>query len=89
MKAGTAFGVESGTDVVLSFENATGGSGNDIIVGTDWNNELIGNGGNDWLTGGAGLDSLVRVAVEATLCSAVLASTRHRMRPPLQGLWST
>ena len=38
LKAGTAFGVESGTDVVLSFENATGGSGNDIIVGNDWNN---------------------------------------------------
>lgn len=40
-------------------ENATGGAGNDTIVGNDAANRLQGGGGNDTLNGGAGLDTAV------------------------------
>ena len=39
-------------------ENATGGSGNDILIGNDANNLLMGGVGNDTLSGGAGNDTL-------------------------------
>lgn len=39
-------------------ENATGGSGNDILIGNAANNILRGNAGNDTLMGGAGNDTL-------------------------------
>ena len=51
-----------------TFENATGGAGDDILIGNartnrlignGGNNVLIGNGGNDSLTGGSGRDILV------------------------------
>ena len=40
-------------------ENATGGSGNDTIVGNAADNVIIGSGGDDSLTGGAGNDTFV------------------------------
>lgn len=40
-------------------ENATGGSGNDVLIGNDVNNQLTGGGGNDSLDGGAGVDTAV------------------------------
>lgn len=40
-------------------ENATGGGGNDTIVGNDAANRLQGGGGNDTLNGGGGLDTAV------------------------------
>lgn len=39
-------------------ENATGGSGNDILVGNDVDNTLVGGLGNDTLAGGLGNDTL-------------------------------
>lgn len=39
-------------------ENATGGSGNDVILGNSANNLLTGNGGNDMLSGRSGNDFL-------------------------------
>ena len=39
-------------------ENATGGSGNDVILGNSASNVLIGNGGNDVLMGRGGNDTL-------------------------------
>ncbi|WP_306005712.1 M10 family metallopeptidase C-terminal domain-containing protein [Aquicoccus porphyridii] len=39
-------------------ENATGGSGNDMLIGNGADNELIGNDGDDMLAGGAGDDTL-------------------------------
>ena len=39
-----------------SFENATAGSGDDVIVGNDTGNTLIGGLGNDTITGGGGND---------------------------------
>ena len=41
-----------------AFENVTGGSGNDILIGNTLNNILIGGDGNDVLTGGDGTDVL-------------------------------
>lgn len=40
-------------------ENATGGGGNDTIVGNDAANRLQGGAGNDTLDGGTGLDSAI------------------------------
>jgi hypothetical protein len=40
-------------------ENATGGGGNDTLIGNGAANRLIGNGGNDRLVGAAGNDNLV------------------------------
>lgn len=39
-------------------ENASGGSGRDLLVGNDANNTLLGNGGHDDLYGASGADSL-------------------------------
>jgi Ca2+-binding RTX toxin-like protein len=41
-----------------TFENATGGSGNDILTGNTLNNVLVGGSGNDTLNGARGNDSL-------------------------------
>jgi serralysin len=51
-------------------ENATGGSGNDVLVGNAANNVLIGNGGNDSLSGGSGNDT----ASYATTAAGVTVS---------------
>ena len=42
----------------INFENATGGAGHDILIGSDVDNVLVGNGGDDVLTGLAGDDTL-------------------------------
>jgi len=56
------------TGGVSGFVNVTGGSGNDILIGTaaantlvggNGNNILLGGGGNDTLTGGTGADILI------------------------------
>lgn len=43
-------------DQILNFENAIGGSGNDLITGNDGTNRLTGGLGNDTLNGGDGFD---------------------------------
>ena len=53
--------------VNASIENATGGSGDDLIIGNEQANKLIGNGGNDSLFGGAGSDTLFGGAGTDTL----------------------
>jgi hypothetical protein len=55
-----AAGVQGGFTIAngVVIENATSGSGNDILVGNDANNVLTGNGGNDLLIGGNGHDTL-------------------------------
>lgn len=45
-----------------SFENASGGSGNDTLLGNSLNNSLTGNDGNDILVGNAGNDTLFGLA---------------------------
>ena len=42
----------------VTIENATGGSGNDIIIGNDADNILIGGDGDDIIYGGRGQDTL-------------------------------
>ncbi len=65
----------------VDIENATGGSGNDIITGNDLANVLLGNGGNDTINGaggndtingGAGVDILIGGAGDDTIYFDVL-----------------
>jgi Ca2+-binding RTX toxin-like protein len=51
-------GVATGTAGVSNIQNADGGSGNDILVGTAGPNVLNGNGGRDLIIGGGGSDAL-------------------------------
>ena len=48
----------SGTASIAGFENASGGPGNDSLVGTAGVNRLAGDSGNDWILGGPGNDML-------------------------------
>jgi Ca2+-binding RTX toxin-like protein len=51
-------GAASGFAAIAGIEDATGGSGNDTLVGSAEANNLVGSAGNDTLTGGGGADSL-------------------------------
>jgi Ca2+-binding RTX toxin-like protein len=55
---GHATGAQIGTDALLSFENAIGGSGNDTITGDNLANVLSGGAGNDTISGLRGNDTL-------------------------------
>jgi Ca2+-binding RTX toxin-like protein len=57
LSAGLATG--AGKDSLVAIENATGGSGNDVITGNDAANILDGRTGDDTLIGGAGDDTLI------------------------------
>lgn len=58
LAAGTASGMQTGTDALISIENARGGSGADSITGNDVANSLVGGLGDDTLDGGVGNDTL-------------------------------
>jgi Ca2+-binding RTX toxin-like protein len=58
LAANAANGTDTGGDIVFGFENAFGGSGNDIIYGTAAKNAIIGATGNDFLAGFGGNDTL-------------------------------
>lgn len=58
LNAGSANGVEIGTDTLIAIENVSGGSGDDIIDGDDADNRLLENAGVDTLNGGDGDDFL-------------------------------
>jgi Ca2+-binding RTX toxin-like protein len=61
VKLATAFADDGGAgenDTLRLFENATGGSGDDTIGGTDDANVLLGNGGADTITDLAGADNV-------------------------------
>lgn len=49
---------DQGGETGVIIENATGGDGDDTLVGNGVGNQLSGQGGNDFLTGGAGKDFL-------------------------------
>ena len=60
LAVGYAEGQDIGTDVLINIQNATGGQGDDIIIGNDdpGGNVLSGGaGGNDILIGGLGADT--------------------------------
>ncbi|MFB6451689.1 matrixin family metalloprotease [Bradyrhizobium tunisiense] len=57
-------------DVRSYIDNATGGSGNDTIIGNAIANTLNGGGGNDTITGGAGNDTIIGGAgTDTAMCS--------------------
>jgi len=47
-----------GIDTLVSVENATGSSGNDLLIGSSADNELAGSAGDDFLSGLVGFDDL-------------------------------
>ncbi len=55
----------SGGETGVIIENATGGSGNDVLTGNAVANELRGNAGDDTIDGGAGVDTAVYSGVFA------------------------
>ena len=55
--AGSSTGAAD-TDALSSIENATGGGGQDVLIGDAGANALVGNGGDDTLTGFEGNDTL-------------------------------
>ena len=55
---GSATGGQIGTDILLSIENAIGGSGNDAITGDNLANVVRGGAGNDTISGLRGDDNL-------------------------------
>ena len=59
LAAGTATGTDIGNDVLISIEEAYGGSGNDTISGDDGRNILSGGPGDDVLSGAGGFDLLI------------------------------
>lgn len=59
LTAETGSGTEAGTDSIIGFTHATGGSGDDDITGTNADNTLVGGFGEDVLTGGDGDDVLI------------------------------
>ena len=54
LSVGRADGSEIGTDALINIENATGGSGDDTILGNEIKNVLKGNGGIDHIWGEGG-----------------------------------
>lgn len=56
LATGTASGSQIGTDQIVGFEAAIGGTGNDTMTGDDGDNLLIGGAGDDRLTAGRGSD---------------------------------
>jgi Ca2+-binding RTX toxin-like protein len=57
--AGTAFGAESGADILIGVENVTGGAGDDVLTGSAGQNVISGGAGNDTLRAGiSGIDIL-------------------------------
>ena len=69
-------------------ENATGGSGNDTLIGNAANNVFTGNGGNDAISGGTGTDTAVyagqyaEYAVSYSVAAAAFTIADHRTGTP-------
>lgn len=57
----------------VAIENATGGGGNDTLIGNALDNRLIGGLGNDTLDGGAGLDTATYTALRETYVVAPIS----------------
>ncbi len=68
----------------VTLENATGGSGNDILTGNGVANRLTGNGGNDFLDGGGGIDIAVYTSKHPTV-SIVAAPVGYSISTATEG----
>jgi serralysin len=60
---------------ILDIENATGGIGDDVIIGTDGDNILDGQGGSNTIDGRGGTDTVVLAANRADVLVAFDAAT--------------
>lgn len=58
LEAGFASSEETGNDELVSIEDLTGGSGNDILRGNGANNKLVGGDGDDVLEGRGGFNQI-------------------------------
>ena len=67
LAAGTASGVDIGSDVLISIENIVGGQTGDVFIGDTQANDMDAYTGNDSLNGGAGNDTLTGDAGNDTL----------------------
>ena len=93
---GYAQGQDIGVDVLINVQNATGGSGDDTIIGNSFNNILNGGIGADSLTGGAGNDTYVVDSIGDVVTEAagqgvdtVIASTHYRLAENVENLTLT
>ncbi|MFD0915794.1 beta strand repeat-containing protein [Pseudahrensia aquimaris] len=51
--------IGAGMDILLGFESVTGSGFDDVLIGSDENNNLFGSGGDDDIDGGAGADTMI------------------------------
>jgi Ca2+-binding RTX toxin-like protein len=58
VKIDLAAGTATGFGATLNVEDASGGDGDDLLVGSNVDNRLLGYGGNDTISGGGGNDTL-------------------------------
>ena len=93
---GYAQGQDIGVDVLINVQSATGGSGDDTIIGNSFNNILNGGIGADSLTGGAGNDTYVVDSIGDVVTEAagqgvdtVIASTHYRLAENVENLTLT
>ena len=88
--------LDIGVDVLINVQSATGGSGDDTIIGNSFNNILNGGIGADSLTGGAGNDTYVVDSIGDVVTEAagqgvdtVIASTHYRLAENVENLTLT
>ena len=66
-------------------ENATGGSGNDTLIGNNTNNNITGGAGNDSIDGGNGIDSAVYTDMRAN-CKNIKTTSGWQIQSVIEGL---
>ena len=68
----------------VTIENATGGSGNDLLIGNSVGNLLKGNAGNDTFKGGAGVD-VISMGAGKDVFIAEISSDKTAFKGPAKG----
>lgn len=81
----------SGSDILLNFENITGGSGNDSLTGSAGDNEIRGGAGTDTMVGGLGndqyeVDNVGDVIVETSALALEIEDVYSSVTYSLAGL---
>jgi Ca2+-binding RTX toxin-like protein len=70
LAAGSAQGPGGESDTLAGFESATGGDGDDVLIGDGGDNFLVGGGGDDEIDGGLGQDWILGADGEDTVTYA-------------------
>ena len=78
-----------GDNVAANVDDVAGGSGPDVIVGSDLGNELYGEDGNDTIDGGAGADLLAGGGGDDRSMLAMASPTTYVAAPETTPRWST